>query len=135
GANTAIFTIVRGVLLRPLPYAHAERLVTVWQDLRGRGGPPDEWATPGNYPDWGRERGLFEEIAVITGWRPTLTGGTEPEPISGEQVSHEYMSVLGIAPALGRGFTAEDDVPNAPRVAIISDALFKRRFGGSASAV
>jgi putative ABC transport system permease protein len=135
GANTAIFTVVNALLLRPLPYAHPDRLVMVWQDLRARGGPADEWATPGNYADWRRERNLFEEIAVINGWRPTLTGGAEPEPISGEQVSHEYFSVLGIAPILGRTFAQSDDVPNAPRVAVIGYGLWKRRFGGSGSAV
>jgi putative ABC transport system permease protein len=135
GANTAIFTVVNAVLLRPLPYANPERLVMVWQDLRARGGPADEWATPGNYADWRRETGIFEQIAVISGWRPTLTGGTTPEPISGEQVSHEYFSVLGIVPALGRSFTQEDDVPNARRVAIIDHALWTRRFGGNASAI
>ena len=135
GANTAIFTIVRGVLLRPLPYPHAEQLVTVWQDMRARGGPDDEWATPGNFADWQREKRLFEQLAVITAWRPTLTGGAEPEPLSGEQVSHEYFAVLGIAPALGRSFTPQEDVPNAPRVAVISDELWQRRFAGSPSAL
>jgi putative ABC transport system permease protein len=135
GANTAIFTVVNALLLRPLPYAHPDRLVMVWQDLRARGGPADEWATPGNYADWRRERNLFQEIAVINGWRPTLTGGAEPEPISGEQVSHEYFSVLGIAPILGRTFAQSDDVPNAPRVAVIGYGVWKRRFGGSGSAV
>ena len=135
GANTAIFTVVNALLLRPLPYAHPDRLVMVWQDLRARGGPADEWATPGNYADWRRETDLFQEIAVINGWRPTLTGNAEPEPIPGEQVSHEYFSVLGIAPILGRTFAQSDDVPNAPRVAVIGYGLWKRRFGGSGSAV
>src|SRR5688572_32260210 len=85
GANTAIFTVVNALLIRPLPYAHADRLVMVWQDYRARGGPADEWATPGNYADWRRETALFEQLAVLTGWRPTLTGGAEPEPIPGEQ--------------------------------------------------
>jgi putative ABC transport system permease protein len=78
GANTAIFTIVNALLLRPLPYGAPDRLVTVWQDLRARGGPADEWATPGNYADWRRETGLFQSVSVITGWRPTLTGDAEP---------------------------------------------------------
>jgi putative ABC transport system permease protein len=135
GANTAIFTVVNALLLRPLPYARPARLVMVWQDLRARGGPADEWATPGNYADWRAETGLFAQIAVISGWRPTLTGGTEPEPIPGEQVSHEYFDVLGISPALGRSFTQADDVPNARRVAMIGDGLWKRRFGGNAAVV
>jgi len=135
GANTAIFTIVNAVLLRPLPYGAPDRLVTVWQDLRARGGPADEWATPGNYADWRRGTGLFQSVSVITGWRPTLTGNAEPEPVPGEQVSHEYLTVLGVRPALGRDFGSEDDVPNAARVVIISDGLWKRRFGGAADAV
>jgi len=135
GANTAIFTVVNALLLRPLPYSSPERLVMVWQDLRARGGPADEWASPGNYVDWSREKSLFEDVAAIGGWRPTLTGGAEPEPIPGEQVTYEYFNVLGVNPALGRSFRAEDDVPNAPRVAIIGDGLWKRRFGGDPSVV
>ena len=131
GANTAIFTVVNALLLRPLPYHHADRLVTVWQDMRARGGPADEWATPGNYADWRSEKTLFEEMAVVTAWRPTLTGQGEPEPIAGEQVSHEYFSVLGVGSALGRTFRVEDDVPNAPRVVMISDGIWRRHFGGA----
>src|ERR671912_1844849 len=67
GANTAVFTVINALLIRPLPYANADRLVTVWQDLRARGGPADEWATPGNYADWRRETGIFEQLAVIGG--------------------------------------------------------------------
>jgi len=135
GANTAIFTVVNTLLLRPLPYADPGRLVMVWQDFRGRGGPADEWATPGNVADWRAAKGLFENVAAIGGWRPTYTGGAEPEPIPGEQVSHEYFHLLGISPALGRTFRAEDDVANAARVAVISEALWKRRFGGDRQVV
>ena len=101
----------------------------VWQDFRARGGPADEWATPGNVADWRAATDIFEAVAAIGGWRPTYTGGAAAEPLPGEQVSHEYFRVLGIAPALGRSFRPEDDVPNAARVAMISDALWKRRFG------
>jgi putative ABC transport system permease protein len=135
GANTAIFTVVNGVLLRPLPYANPDRLVMVWQDFRARGGPADEWASPGNYVDWSQEEALFQDVAAIAGWRPTLTGGAEPEPIPGEQVTFEYFNVLGVTAALGRTFRLDDDVPNAPRVAVIADSLWKRRFGGDPSAV
>ena len=135
GANTAIFTVVNALLLRPLPYGDADRLVTVWQDMRARGGPADEWATPGNYADWRNEKALFEEIAVVTAWRPTLIGRAEPEPIPGEQVSHEYLSVLGVVPALGRTFRGEDDVPNAPRVVMISDGIWRRHFGAAPDVV
>jgi putative ABC transport system permease protein len=135
GANTAIFTVVNALLLRPLPYGEPDRLVMVWQDLRGRGGPHDEWATPGNYADWRLAKDVFEDVAVISGWRPTLTGGAEPEPIPGERVSHEYFSVLGISPVQGRSFQQSDDVPNAPPVAMMSYGLWQRRFGGDPAIV
>ena len=135
GANTAIFTVVNALLLRPLPYPDANRLVMVWQDLRARGGPPDEWNTPGNYADLRRETAIVDGLAVISGWRPTLVGDAEPEPIPGEQVSHEYFSVLRINPVLGRMFRPADDVPNAPRVVVIGYGLWQRRFGGDPSVV
>src|SRR5688572_19175280 len=135
GANTAIFTVVNALLLKPLPYANPDRLVMVWQDFRARGGPADEWATPGNYVDWSNQKDLFEQVTVISGWRPVFTGGAEPESLPGEQVSHEYFGVLGIHPVLGRTFRAEDGVLKAPRVAIISEDLWKRRFGGDPSVV
>jgi putative ABC transport system permease protein len=135
GANTAIFTVVNALLIRPLPYAQPDRLVMVWQDLRGRVGPVDEWASPGNYADWRKATNIFDEVAVISGWRPTLIGGAEPEPIPGEQVSHEYFSVLGIQPILGRTFSDKDDVPNAARVTVIGFGLWQRRFGGDRAVV
>ncbi len=82
-----------------------------------------------------RGEGPLRERRRDRGWRPTYTGGAEPEPIPGEQVSHEYFPVLGISPALGRTFRAEDDVPNAARVTVISDALWKRRFGADRQVV
>jgi putative ABC transport system permease protein len=130
GANTAIFSVVDGVLLRPLPYPQPERLVTVWQDMRARGGPAREWASPGNYVDWRAEDSIFSAVTAVSGWGATLTPpGEEPEPLVGEQVTPEYLQVMGVAPALGRGFSAADGVPNAPRVAMLSHALWERRFG------
>jgi putative ABC transport system permease protein len=135
GANTAIFTIVNAVVLRPLPYPGADRLVMVWQDLTARGGPPDEWASPGNFVDWSERLDALDGVAAISGWRPTLTGAFEPEPLVGEQVSHEYFGVLGVGLSMGRDFAAADDVPGAPRVAVIGDDLWRRRFAASPSVV
>jgi putative ABC transport system permease protein len=135
GANTAIFTIVNALLIRSLPYAGADRLVMVWQDFRARGGPADEWATPGNFVDWRNEGALFEGVSAVSGWRPALTSLAEPESLPGEQVTYEYLTVLGVKPVLGRDFTPADDTPNAPRVAIIGDDLWKRRFGGDPRAL
>jgi putative ABC transport system permease protein len=135
GANTAIFSVVNALLVKPLPYSDPDRIMTLWQDLRARGGPADEWLTPGNYADWQRETQLFEQVAALTGMRPTLTGEGEPEPIPGEQVSYAYFSLLGVSPAAGRLFTQADDVPGAPRVVIVSHGLWVRRYGGDTSAI
>lgn len=135
GVNTAIFSVVHALLIKPLPYPGADRLVMLWQDLRAQGGPADEWATPGNYADWREERQVFEHLAALTGWQATLTGLGDPEVVPGEQVSHEYLSVLGVAPVLGRGFAVADDVPNARRVVILGHGTWQRLFGGDHGAV
>ena len=135
GATTAVFTVVNALVLRPLPYPAADRLVMLWQDLRARGGPPDEWASPGNVVDWQSRLPQIERLAAIGGWRPTFVGDAEPEALTGEQVSHEYFSVLGRPPMLGRDFAADDDVPNARRVVLIGDGLWRRRFGADPGVV
>src|SRR5262245_50255303 len=127
GANTAIFSVVNALLIRPLPYPQSNRLVMVWQDMRARGGPAAEWATPGAYADW-KNSGIFSGAAAVQGWQPALTGAGDPEPLVGEQVTKEYFDVLGVAPALGRTFRPEEDVPNAPRVVILGDGVWQRRF-------
>ena len=134
GVTTAIAALCYAVLLRPLPYPQPERLVTVWQDLRLQGGPPDEWASPGNVVDW-RDPALFSTSAAITGWSASLTHGGEPELLTGAQVTASYFGTLGARPLYGRDFTADDDVPNAPRVAILSHGLWQRRFGGDPAIV
>ena len=130
GANTAIFSVVNALLLRPLPYPDPDRVVMLWQNLQARGGPAQEWATPGNFVDWRDTRSLFAKTAAVQGWQPTLTGVAEPEPLRGEQVTQEYFDVLGVQPALGRVFRPEEDVPNAPRVVVLGHGLWMRRFGG-----
>jgi putative ABC transport system permease protein len=135
GANTAIFSIVRGVLLKPLPYPQADRLVTLWQDMSARGGPAREWTTPGSHFDWKTGASVFSALTSVRGWQPTLTGMAEPESIVGEQVTRDYFDVVAISPALGRRFTPEDDVPKAARVAIVSHGLWQRRFDGDPGVV
>jgi len=135
GANTAIFSVVHALLLKPLPYPDPDRIVTVWQDMRARGGPEREWATPGNLADWRAEKGLFASAASIRGWGPTLTGGTEPEPLVGEQVTDGYFDVLGVEAAKGRTFRPDEALPNASRVVVISYGLWQRRFGGDAGVI
>jgi putative ABC transport system permease protein len=131
GATTTVFSVVYGLLIKPLPYPVADRLVMVWQDMRGRGGPATEWATPGNLVDWKAETRVFSSIAAIRGWRPTLTGMGEPEPLVGELVTQQYFEVLGVAPAIGRVFTDAEMAPTGPRVVILGHGIWQRRFGGS----
>jgi predicted permease len=135
GATTAIFSVVHGLLLKPLPYPQPEAIVTLWQDMQARGGPAREWATPGNLADWRAETAVFSNVAAVRGWAPTLTGEGEPEPLVGEQVTHGYFEVLGVQPASGRLFRFDEALPNAPRVAIISHGLWQRRFNGAADVI
>ncbi len=135
GANTAIFSVVNALLLRPLPYPEPDRVVMLWQNLQARGGPAQEWATPGNFVDWRDSRTLFAKTAAVQGWLPTLTGVAEAEPLRGEQVTQEYFDVLGVQPALGRIFRPDEDVPNAPRIVVLGHGLWTRRFGGDRSII
>jgi putative ABC transport system permease protein len=135
GANTTVFSVVHGVLLRQLPYDDPDRVVMVWQDLRKRGGPSDEWATPGHYVDWRAETSVFESLAVGLGNAAILTDGGDVEQVQAGVVSSSYFEVLGVRPAIGRVFTAAEEDPNAPRTVVLSDALWKRRFGAARDVV
>jgi len=131
GAATAIFSVVSGVLLRPLPYQNPERLVMVWQDLRARGGPARDWISPGLFVEWRARGTMFESLAAVRGWGPNLTGplnAGEPELLKGASVSPAYFTALGVPAAHGRVLTDADDRPNGAPVAVISDGLWKRRF-------
>ena len=134
-ASTAVFSVTHALLLKPMSYSEPERLVMLWQDYRARGGPATEWATPGNLVDWQAEASIFESVASIRGWRPTLTGMGDPEPVPGEQVSEHYFTVLGVVPAVGRLFRPEEMIPNAPRVVVLSHEAWTRRFGGDRQAI
>jgi putative ABC transport system permease protein len=129
GANTAIFTVVNGVLLRPLPYRDPSRLVMVFVDLTGRGGPATEWTGPANQADWSARSGVFQSVATIRGWNVTLSGGELPEAFPGEQTTYQYFDTLGVDPELGRTFRQSDDVPNAPRVVVLGHRVWRDRFG------
>ena len=135
GANTAIFTVVNALLLRPLPYSQPERLVMVWQDMRANGGPATEWTGPSEHFDWKAETAVFDGLTSLRGWSASLAGGALPEAFRGEQTTHEYFDVLGVRPALGRTFRDSDDVPGAHRVVILSHSIWTRRFGGDPSVI
>jgi len=121
GANTAIFTVVRAVLLRPLRYSDPDRLVQI------RGG-----ATPVRYDEIKAGARLYSGIGAYFSQTEgvAVTGGTAPESLKQARVSANFLNVLGVDPLLGRGFLAEEDKPEGARVALISASLWQRRFGG-----
>jgi predicted permease len=130
GANTAIFTVVDAVLLRPLPYAAPGRLVTLGD--RDPQGFSSEVAFA-TVMDWRARSRSFESLAMMRFWQPTLVTSGEGERLPGARVSWNYFDVLGVRPALGRGFTVEDDRTDRSRVVLLSDALWRRRFGADPS--
>lgn len=128
GANSAIFSVVNTVLLRPLPYTDPERLVMVWEDRTAKGYPRDTPA-PANYVDWRDQNQVFEGMAAIATHSLNLTGAGEPERLEGKRVSANFFNILGVEPLLGRGFLPEEDEPGAARVVVLSHGLWQRRFG------
>src|SRR5262245_30247601 len=132
GASAAIFSAVNPILFESLPFPHADRLATIWD--HGPGGSRQD-VTFGTYRELGQRSRSFESLAVMKAWQPTLTGRAEPERLDGQRVSASYFHVLGAPPAIGQGFDASDDRPNGPRMAILSDGLWRRRFGGDATII
>jgi putative ABC transport system permease protein len=128
-ANSAIFSIADAILVRPLPYRDANRLVMIWEDSSAYGFPKDTPA-PGNFSDWKSRNQVFEDVAAISDGSFNLTGSGNPENLIGKWATANLFSVLGVSPALGRDFRPEDDVPGAPAVALLSHGLWLRRFGG-----
>jgi putative ABC transport system permease protein len=129
-ANAAIFSVADAVLVRPLPYRQGDRLVMVWEDASAYGFPRDTPAA-GNFADWKARNQVFEDMAASTFSASfNLTGDGNPEEIPGDFVTANLFSVLGARPALGRDFSASDDIPGAAHVVILSQGLFLRRFGG-----
>jgi predicted permease len=136
GVNTAIFSIVDAVLLRPLPYQRPEALVKVWMNFSGIGVPNDRnWVSPPEFMDVRRLNRSFSEVAAISTDSFNLSTGGVPERVEGAQVSRTFFSILGVQPRLGRSFTAEEEQPGSDNVAIVSDTLWRRRFGADPNLV
>jgi putative ABC transport system permease protein len=135
GANTAIFSVVNSVLLRPLPFRDPQRLVVVWENHQQRGGPEREWAAPADFRDFRDQTQSFEHVAALLGTQATLTGFEEPEDVQGAAVSYDTFKMLGVEPALGRSFTADEDRAGAERVVVLSHGLWQKRFGSDPSIV
>ena len=132
GANTAIFTVINTILLRPLPYEKPEQLVVLTEVISDR----NAGVSYPNFVDWRTQNTVFENVTAV---RPresfNLTGAGESERIQGRLVSANFLATLGIKPIRGRDFLAEDDQPNATPTVIITDALWQRRFGADESII
>jgi putative ABC transport system permease protein len=135
GANSAIFSVVNAILLRPLPYRDPQRLLMIWENHQQRGGPEREWASPADLRDWREQPQSFDYVCGLLGWGPTLTSGDEPEDLQGAAVSYDIFKSLGVEPAIGRSFSADEDRAGAPRVVMLSNRLWQRRFGSDAGIV
>ena len=132
GVNSSIFSVVNGVLLQPLAYREPGQLVRIWEKW---GGFDNGSISYPNFKDWRERNQSFEKMAAYRWTGFNLTGGDQPERLSGRQVSSELLDVLGVLPAVGRNFLPDEDSEGANPVAIISDSLWKRRLAGDQSLV
>ena len=137
GATLAVFTVVNGVLVRPLPYKDPSGVAMIWiSSPNENGGTSNLPLTSGFYNDLEHDSRSFEAIAAFRAWGYSLgAAGSEPEPVSGARISPALFDVLGVRPLIGRPFEKDAAVPGGPRVVVISYPLWQRRFGGDASVV
>jgi putative ABC transport system permease protein len=131
GATTAVFTVLYSVVIRPLPFPDAERLVTLWETSPQRAGP--NVVSILNFRAWKERARSFDSMAAYNQGPKNLLGGEEPIQIIGANVTGDFFRVLDVAPTLGRSFAPEEERPSGPRLAILSYGCWQRRFGGEAS--
>src|SRR5215510_249212 len=131
GANTAIFSVVNAVLLRPLPYPHPDQLVSLRESSLRKG--TDEALTAGNFLDWRSQSQSFEGMAAYRYEMFSVTGADRPERVAGIIANSNLFSVLKVSPLLGRTFVPEDEGTGEARVAVISYGLWLRRFASDSS--
>ena len=126
GASTAIFSAVNPILFQPLPYPHPSRITMIWDIYHGA----RTEITFGTYRELAGRSRSFESLSAFEPWQPAITGVDKPERLDGQTVSASYFKMIGVSPALGRDFLASEDVFNGPKVVILSDRLWRRRFAG-----
>jgi putative ABC transport system permease protein len=134
GANSAIFSVVDAVLLRPLPFPQPERLVTIWETNASHGGHRGV-VSPADYRDWKAQNGVFSDIAVFTDRRTNLTALETPEQVPIEYATASLFPTLGVRPVLGRVFDEREDLPNAEPVVVLGFALWQRLYAGSPNVI
>ena len=129
GAVTAIFSVVNGVLLEPLPYPHANRLVNVWSTAPGL--DYDQFPlSPDLFLFYRKHNQVFEDMALLQNRRVNITESGPPEVVDGAVTTHCYFATLGAGFSRGRPYSADEDKPEAARVAVVSHRLWTRRYGG-----
>jgi putative ABC transport system permease protein len=133
GANTAIFSVVNAILLRPLPFQDSGRLMMIWHapPQKSFPGVPRFAVSPANYLDWRSQNHAFDQMSAIGFRSLNLTGMGQPESVTGIAVSADFFSVLRIQPSAGRGFVATDDQPGRGNVVVVSDAFRQSHFGAN----
>jgi len=129
GANSAIFSVVNAVLLRPLRYKDPSHLVVIWETKLSKG-ILQEFVSPPDYRDWIEQQRVFDQVAALRAQPGVLTGGQLPERVETALVSPSLFELLGVKAALGRTFFADEDQPGRNRAAVLSYGLWQRRFGG-----
>ena len=134
GANTAIFSVINAVLLRPLPYHQPDRLVTMWHLYPGLNAMEAPVSVPG-FRDYQAQGEVFERAAVESGWAPNLTGQGEPERLNAMRVSGDFFQVYGVQPAHGRTLRADENEEGKNLVVVLSHGFWNRTFGGDPAAV
>ena len=136
GANTAIFSVLNAVLLRPLPYENSEHLVMMWQRFTGIGVPKDQnWTSPPEFSDVRRYQSSFSDIAAMQSASFTILVGDKPERILGQFVSPSFFKLLGVEAFLGRTFVADEEQQGRETVVVMSHGLWQRRFASDRSLV
>src|SRR6266487_5177513 len=134
GANTAVFSVVEGVLLKPLPYPHPEELVAVWHTAPGIN-IKDLDASPSSYFIYREQSRSFEDIGLYQGNSVNVTGTAEPEKVGALQLTDALLPILGISPMFGRRFTHADDSPGSPDTVMLTYGYWSRKFGGDRSVI
>jgi predicted permease len=134
GANTAIFSVIKTVLLAPLPYKDASRIAAVWTTNPKHGVHPVA-SSPGDFATWKQKSGVFEDLAPSYDREMTLTGQGAPQQLLGYAVSANYLRILGVEPSIGRLYTDQEDRPGGPNVALLSAHLWRTTFQSDPKAV
>jgi predicted permease len=135
GANTAVFSLLSAVVLRPLPFPDPDRLVLLWEDFSARGGPTRVEPSPADFRDWKKQSASFTDVAAFVTASYNLTESGPPEKLAAIETTANLFEVLDIEPIVGRALRSEDDAADAPPVVVLSDRIWRSRFGADRSIV